>query len=80
MGVPYATRGARTDEMLEIMRRLWTEEEVTFKGEFYDLKEVVQKPKPIQKPHPKIMLGGGYHGAGRFSDMRNGKSALMRYT
>lgn len=68
MGVPYATRGRRTDECLEIMRRLWTEEEVNFKGEFYNLKGVVQKPKPIQKPFPKILVGGGFHGsAARFA-------------
>ena len=68
MGVPYESRGRRTDEILEIMRRLWTEEEVTFKGEFYNLKGVVQKPKSIQKPHPKIIVGGGFHGsAARFA-------------
>lgn len=62
LGVPYAGRGARVDESLEIMRRLWTEDEVTYEGKFYQLREVVQKPKPVQKPHPKILVGGAYHG------------------
>lgn len=63
LGVPYQDRGVRTDEALEVMRRLWTEEEVTFQGKFYHIKDVVQKPKPIQTPHPRILVGGGYHGA-----------------
>jgi alkanesulfonate monooxygenase SsuD/methylene tetrahydromethanopterin reductase-like flavin-dependent oxidoreductase (luciferase family) len=47
----------KTIEALELMRRLWTEDEVTFKGRFYDVKGAVLDPKPIQKPYPRLLFG-----------------------
>jgi probable F420-dependent oxidoreductase len=50
------------DESLTVMRMLWTQAETTFAGEFYQLKDAVSFPKPVQKPHPPILLGGGGKG------------------
>lgn len=57
-GVPVKERGARTDESLEVMRRLWTEDEVSFRGRFTTLSGVTLTPKPRQKPHPPIWVSG----------------------
>jgi probable F420-dependent oxidoreductase len=56
-GVPFEERAGRTNEALVILKRLWTEEEVTYKGRYYSLREVVLEPKPVQKPYPKILVG-----------------------
>src|SRR5207244_11768104 len=42
----------RFDECLEVIRRAWTEERVTFEGEFYTVRDVRVLPRPVQKPHP----------------------------
>jgi alkanesulfonate monooxygenase SsuD/methylene tetrahydromethanopterin reductase-like flavin-dependent oxidoreductase (luciferase family) len=47
----------KTIEALDLMIRLWTEDEVTFKGVFYDVKGAVLDPKPIQKPYPRLLFG-----------------------
>ncbi|MEO2172494.1 MAG: LLM class flavin-dependent oxidoreductase [bacterium] len=57
-GVPVNERGARTNEALEVMKRLWTEDEVTFDGRFTTLPGVTLDPKPVQKPHPPIWISG----------------------
>jgi alkanesulfonate monooxygenase SsuD/methylene tetrahydromethanopterin reductase-like flavin-dependent oxidoreductase (luciferase family) len=57
-GVPFKERGARTNQSLEIIRRLLSGETVTFKSEFFDFKNVKVIPEPIQKPRPPIWLGG----------------------
>src|SRR5258708_1509035 len=57
-GVPFKERGARTNQSLEIIRRLLSGETVTFKSEFFDFKNVKVTPQPIQKPHPPVWLGG----------------------
>ncbi len=46
------------DEALTVIRRLWTEESVTFEGKFYTLRDALCEPKPIQRPHPPIVIGG----------------------
>src|SRR5439155_18667872 len=57
-GVPFKERGSRTNESLEIIRRVLAGESVTLKSEFFDFKNVKVTPEPIQKPHPPIWLGG----------------------
>lgn len=47
----------KTIEALSIIKRLWTEDEVTHKSDFYDVEGAVLQPKPTQKPHPKILFG-----------------------
>ena len=53
-----AVRVAMVDEALTVIRRLWTEESVTFHGQFYDLEDALCEPKPLQRPHPPIVIGG----------------------
>jgi probable F420-dependent oxidoreductase len=49
---------SRFTEGIEVMRALWTQPEVTFDGQFYQLREAAMEPKPVQKPTPPIWLGG----------------------
>lgn len=62
-GVPLDERGARTDESLRMMRRLWTGHAVSFSGEFARLDEVALEPPPVQRPHPPIWIAGRKRGA-----------------
>jgi probable F420-dependent oxidoreductase len=57
-GYRWEDRGKRCDEFLEVMRRLWCDEVSEFKDEFYELPACRQFPKPIQKPHVPIIVGG----------------------
>jgi alkanesulfonate monooxygenase SsuD/methylene tetrahydromethanopterin reductase-like flavin-dependent oxidoreductase (luciferase family) len=70
--IPFTERGPRTDEILEIMIRLWTEEEVTHSGRFWNLTAVRPHLLPVQQPHPPIWIGAhseaGARRAGRFGD------------
>jgi F420-dependent oxidoreductase-like protein len=53
-----AERVAMLDEALTIIRRLWTEETVTFDGTHYRVHDAIANPKPLQRPHPPIVVGG----------------------
>jgi probable F420-dependent oxidoreductase len=57
LGMEWKTRGARQAEQVEVLRRLWTEDLVTFRGRFHDLTEVSIAPAPLQRPIP-IWFGG----------------------
>jgi probable F420-dependent oxidoreductase len=57
-GTPFAKRGARGDEFLQVMIDLWTKDPVGFDGEFYHIPESRIGPKPVQKPYPPIYVGG----------------------
>lgn len=57
-GVPVKQRGTRTNEALEVITKLWTEEKVSFQGRFTTLNEVTIAPAPAQKPHPPIWVAG----------------------
>jgi probable F420-dependent oxidoreductase len=58
VAAPFERRGARTDEYIEVMRRLWEDDISEHHGEFYDLPACRQYPKPVQTPHPPIHVGG----------------------
>src|SRR5438874_2612771 len=61
-GIPFYTvaeRLARLDEACQILKALWTQDRVTFKGRFYQLTDAPASPKPIQKPYPELLIGGG---------------------
>ena len=58
LGISVRTRGRRTDEMLWVMKRLWTEESVAHHGRFFDFDDVTLLPKPVQKPYPPIWVSG----------------------
>jgi probable F420-dependent oxidoreductase len=60
-GIDYLEPGARVDQMIdaiEICRRLWTEERATYAGKHYRIDDAVCSPKPKQRPHPPIWIGG----------------------
>jgi probable F420-dependent oxidoreductase len=57
-GVPFKQRGARADEYLQVLKRIWTDDVVEFKGQFYNITASKIGPKPVQKPYPQILLGG----------------------
>jgi alkanesulfonate monooxygenase SsuD/methylene tetrahydromethanopterin reductase-like flavin-dependent oxidoreductase (luciferase family) len=52
------TRVAMLDEALTVIKRLWTEKAVTFEGRFFTLRDALCEPKPLQRPHPPIVIGG----------------------
>jgi len=78
-GFPFpetSTRLAMFAEQLEIVHRLWSEDRVDFRGEHYTLDDAPAQPKPVQQPHPPLLVGGsGTRGtavpAARFADEYN---------
>lgn len=57
LGIDWKTRGARQAEQVEVLRRLWSEDLVSFSGRFHNLNEVSIVPPPVQRPIP-IWFGG----------------------
>jgi probable F420-dependent oxidoreductase len=57
-GVPFRRRGLRLDECLRCLKLVWTEELVEFTGEFYGIPASRIDPKPVQLPHPPLLVGG----------------------
>ncbi len=57
-GVPVKERGSRCEEALEIIKRLWTEETVSYEGRYWSLDDYGLGLKPVQKPHPPIWFAG----------------------
>ena len=58
LGLPFAERGAMTDEYLRAMRELWTSPAPSFAGKYTQFSGLVFEPRPAQKPHPPIWVGG----------------------
>jgi len=58
LGADFKERGAVTDEYLAAMKELWTAEEPSFHGKYVQFERVAFEPKPVQKPHPPIWIGG----------------------
>jgi len=61
-GIPFYTvpeRLARLDEACQVLKALWTQDRATFKGRYYQLADAPLSPKPAQRPHPELMIGGG---------------------
>jgi len=56
-GFPFDRRASRMREVVEIVRKLWTESAVDYEGEFYSIRNAISLPKPVQKPHPPIWIG-----------------------
>jgi probable F420-dependent oxidoreductase len=59
VGIPHRERGARMNELLELVTALWTQDAVTFEGRYYRVRDLTIDPKPAQAPHPPIWIGGG---------------------
>jgi probable F420-dependent oxidoreductase len=58
MGGNFPHRWSQTREAVLAMKELWTRDEAEFHGQFYDFPPVRCSPKPVQKPHPRVLLGG----------------------
>ena len=58
LGVAYDSRGGYCNEFIEVLRLLWTNERASFAGEFFAFDDLISSPKPLQKPHPPIVVGG----------------------
>ena len=58
LGSPFQRRGAITNESIAIMKELWTQEDPSFEGEFYSFSGMKFSPKPVQKPHIPLLIGG----------------------
>jgi probable F420-dependent oxidoreductase len=58
LNVPFEQRGKLTDEYIRVLKTAWTAERPAFEGEFVRFKDVIIEPKPVQKPHPPIFIGG----------------------
>ena len=71
-GAPFDRRGERAEEFLACLKALWTEDVVDFHGEFHDVTRSHVEPKPVQRPHPPLLLGGSaepaLRRAGRVAD------------
>jgi len=60
-GIPFHTkagRARRLGEYVEVINALFVQERVTYSGKYFQLKDAVLEPKPVQKPHPPILIGG----------------------
>ena len=53
------TRIAQLDESVQIILKMWTEEEATFNGKHYQVNGAINQPKPVQRPHPPLWIAGG---------------------
>lgn len=58
LGARLDERGSRTDECLAAMTALWSDEVPSFRGRWLSFTDVVQRPLPVQRPHPPIIVGG----------------------
>ena len=58
MGGDFAHRWSQTREALDVMKKLWTQEEAEHHGKYFDFPLVRSYPKPVQKPYPPILIGG----------------------
>ncbi len=72
LGVPFSQRGARTDEILEAMKALWSEDEPVYHGRHYTVDGLAFEPKPVQKPWPPIYVGGNSNAALRRAARHDG--------
>ena len=65
LGIPFEDKGPRTDEYLEAIRAMWTEPKPAYSGRFVSFSGIDAQPRPVQKPHPPIVIGGHSPGAYR---------------
>ncbi|MDY6964897.1 MAG: LLM class flavin-dependent oxidoreductase [Halobacteriota archaeon] len=57
-GIDWSKPVSRMEEATEVIKKLWTEKTVNYSGEFYNLKDAILMPKPVQKPHPPLWIAG----------------------
>jgi len=64
-GTVFATRAKLTRERIEAMKAIWTQEKAEYHGEFVNFDPILAEPKPVQKPHPPVIVGGAFPQAAR---------------
>src|SRR5262249_57809706 len=73
IGAPFSQRGAVTDEAIRVLKALWTMERPAFNGRFFRFAGIDAHPRPVQRPHPPIVVGGmSEFGARRAARFGNG--------
>lgn len=77
IGADYHKRGKITDDYIRATKKLWTEQVASYEGKFVAFRDVQMFPKPLQKPHPPILIAGGERGLsdiaiGRVAELGNG--------
>ncbi|HYL99851.1 MAG TPA: LLM class F420-dependent oxidoreductase [Blastocatellia bacterium] len=73
LGAPFEDRGPVTDESIEVLKALWTMEKPEHKGRFFSFSGIDSQPRPLQKPHPPMVIGGrSRHAALRAARCGNG--------
>src|SRR5215813_612451 len=73
IGAPFSQRGAVTDEAIRVLKALWTMERPAFEGRFFRFAGIDAHPRPVQRPHPPIVVGGmSEFGARRAARFGNG--------
>jgi probable F420-dependent oxidoreductase len=72
LGIPYKERGAITNETMQVMKVLWTQERARFHGKYWNFDDILFSPKPVQKPHVPLWVAGmsrpAYRRAGTLGD------------
>ncbi|HKQ64520.1 MAG TPA: LLM class flavin-dependent oxidoreductase, partial [Methylomirabilota bacterium] len=94
LGVPFKERASRSDEALELMRTVWTQEHPKIQTKRHRVQDVVASPMPLQKPRPPLYIGGsseaayrrvarlgdGWHASSTTHDaFRQGADAVRRF-
>src|SRR5207302_2101243 len=64
-GTIYATRFKKMREQIEAMKAIWTRDVAEYHGEIVDFPPMIARPKPVQKPHPPVIIGGAFRHAAR---------------
>ena len=64
-GTVYATRFQKMREQIEAMKAIWTQDVAEYHGEIVDFPPMIARPKPVQKPHPPVIIGGAFRHAAR---------------
>jgi probable F420-dependent oxidoreductase len=79
--IPFKERGKRANEYIEILKKIWTDDVVEFTGQYYKIPASKIDPKPIQKPHIPIYLGGYSQGTfARIANYADGWICVIRKT
>ncbi|HJR05160.1 MAG TPA: TIGR03619 family F420-dependent LLM class oxidoreductase [Methylomirabilota bacterium] len=63
LGLPFEKRGAMTDDYLGALKAAWTQDVASYQGRFVSFKEIYTAPRPLQRPHPPIWVGGSSEAA-----------------
>ncbi len=78
LGAPFEARGAVTDEAIDVLRALWTMEHPQYEGRYFRFAGIDAQPRPVQDPHPPIVIGGMSRSAARRAACRgNGWYGFM---